>query len=132
MTECVFDASALIALLRKEPGHERFIVHFLDGCVSAINLAECISEALRVDGSLEKLDALFVRMKTPIVPFTREQALIAGSIHARTRKEELSYADCACLALALDKGLPVVTKDRIWKDLGLEVSFLAMGTKEDE
>ena len=126
MTDCVFDASALIAILRKEPGHERYMAHYLFGCVSAINLAECISEALRVDGSLEKLDALFIRMKTPIEPFTREQALIAGSIHARTRKEELSYADCACIALALDKGLPIITKDSMWKILGLEVNFVAL------
>lgn len=132
MTECVIDASALIAILRKEPGHEKFMAHFLNSSVSAINLTECISEALRVDGSLEKLDALFERMKTPIEPFTREQALIAGSIHARSRKEKLSYADCACLALALDKGLPVVTKDSVWRELGLEVNFLALANKLDD
>lgn len=124
MTDCVFDASAFIAVLRKESGHEQFIQHFPDARISAVNLAECISEAVRKDGSLEKLDALFERMKTPIEPFTRQQALMAGSIHARTRKEKLSYADCACLALALDKDLPVVTKDAVWKKLDLEIRFV--------
>lgn len=126
MTECVIDASALIAILRKEPGHEQFQVHFLDACISAINFAECISDALRVDGSLEKLDSLFERMRTPIEPFTKSQARTAGFIHARSRKEKLSYADCACLALALDKGLPIITKDSVWQKLDLEVKFVIL------
>jgi PIN domain nuclease of toxin-antitoxin system len=31
-------------------------------------------------------------------------------------------ADRACLALALDKSLPVLTTDRVWKKLKLDVA----------
>ncbi len=54
-------------------------------------------------------------------PFTADHAETAALLRARTRERGLSLADRACLALALDRGLKVVTADRAWAELGLEV-----------
>jgi PIN domain nuclease of toxin-antitoxin system len=48
---------------------------------------------------------------------------VTASIHEKTRDRETSLADCACLALALSRGLPAVTEERTWEacDVGVPV-----------
>ncbi len=49
-----------------------------------------------------------------------EGACIA-KLYPQTRNRGLSLADRACLALALDKGWPVMTADRAWAGLDIDV-----------
>ena len=55
------------------------------------------------------------------VPFTAEQARIAGGLAAETWPLGLSLGDRACLALALALKAPVYTTDRAWEKLKLGV-----------
>jgi PIN domain nuclease of toxin-antitoxin system len=55
------------------------------------------------------------------MPFTTEQAEIAGNLIAQTRSLGLSLGDRACLALALEQNAPVYTADRAWKNLKLAI-----------
>ena len=55
------------------------------------------------------------------MPFTDEQAKIAGSLVAQTRKLGLSLGDRACLALGIVLKAPIYTADRTWKNLKLGV-----------
>lgn len=124
MSKCVLDASAILALLFKEPGNEALTDAVLEeSVVSTVNLAEI--QTMMVRRGVGPADA-WARAILPageIVPFTQEQARVAGSLVVQTRPLGLSLADRACLALALDMKARVYTADRSWKKLNLGVSI---------
>jgi ribonuclease VapC len=115
------DASALLAFLFREEGHERVESVIETACVSAVNLAEVIGRFTR-DGH-EALDVLRHISSTAIevVPFTAADAALSAALLPRTKRLGLSFGDRACLALALARGIPALTADRAWKHLGVGV-----------
>ena len=58
-----------------------------------------------------------------VVPLEEEGAYLTGLLRPTTRSAGLSFGDRACVGLALQLGLPVLTVDQQWVglDLGLEV-----------
>lgn len=59
-----------------------------------------------------------------IVQFESDLAAMAASLRPLTRKLGLSFADRACLALGLQSGLPVLTSDKAWSKLKLDVKIM--------
>jgi PIN domain nuclease of toxin-antitoxin system len=117
----VLDASALLALLFREPGHQRVAEVLGDCCMSTLNLAEVLGRFAR-DGHVPA--DVWARLRaTSIewVPFTDALALTAAQLLPWTRAQGLSLGDRACLALALNRGIPVMTADRPWAELGLGI-----------
>lgn len=117
----VLDASALLAFLFREPGGERVRPHLPQSCLSAVNLAEVLARFVR-DGHdgravYERLTATHLEL----VPYTAEQAQRTAALVPTTRPLGLSLADRACLALAIERGLPALTADRAWLGLDLGV-----------
>jgi len=111
------DASALLAFLFRESGHERVGRTLGQCCMSAVNLAEVLGRFER-DGR----DAALVlrRLKTSgiaWVPFGMEHAALAAALVPLTRHLGLSLGDRACLALARSRGIGALTADRAWADL---------------
>jgi PIN domain nuclease of toxin-antitoxin system len=47
--------------------------------------------------------------------------MAAGLLASKTRRRNISLADRACLSLAMELGMPVLTGDRAWRDLDLGV-----------
>jgi len=118
----VLDASAMLAILNREPGSEKLTLEMLANSVgSTVNLAEVHTKLLSrgLDPEAAWQDALSAIHNS--VPFTAEQAKIAGSLVSQTRKFGLSLGDRACLALGLTLNAPVYTTDRSWKNLKLDV-----------
>lgn len=120
---CVLDASALLALLQSESGAER-VERALDGAsVSTVNWAEVIQKSVArgvdIQGMREELLGTGVRFEA----FTERQAETAGKLWLETRFLGLSLGDRACLSLALEKSLPVLTADRDWKTLRLNLAI---------
>ncbi len=74
------------------------------------------------EGVTELLDHLALQT----VPFGQNQAFQVGILRTATRHLGLSLGDRACLALALYKGLSVVTTDRAWQslDVGIKVELI--------
>ncbi len=119
----VLDASAVLAFLHEEPGGDR-VSSVLDGAnVSAVNWSEVIQKALQKGVDVDGMQQEFVALGVQFLDFTPRQAEIAAQLWPRTRGHGLSLADRACLALAIDKRLPVWTADRIWADLGLAIAM---------
>jgi PIN domain nuclease of toxin-antitoxin system len=58
-----------------------------------------------------------------VVDFDRSQAEQAGLLAKQTRSRGLSLGDRACLALAAREAAPVLTADRIWATLKLDVEI---------
>jgi ribonuclease VapC len=100
MSKIVLDASAILAILNREPGADKLTVELLNDAVSsAVNLAEVQTVLVSQGG---KPDDAWEDACSPLreaVPFTPAQAKIAGSLVAQTRALGLSLGDRACLAL---------------------------------
>jgi PIN domain nuclease of toxin-antitoxin system len=117
------DASALLAFMFRERGHQRVAALLTDCCMSTVNEAEVLARFVR-DGHDEALVADRLR-HTPIewVDFTGAHARRAAGLIRHTAALGLSLGDRACLALALERGVPAVTADATWAKLALEVAI---------
>lgn len=115
------DASALLAFMFREPGHELVEDALDDGCISAVNVSEVIGRFVQDghDGGvvLERIQSTAIE----VVPFRAADAALAASLVPGTRPHGLSLADRACLALALARGVPAMTADRVWAELDVGV-----------
>ncbi len=118
----VLDSSVLLAVLNRESGADMLIPELLSVALSStVNLAEVHSKL--VSRGLSERDAWSASL-SPIgecVDFSQDQARIAGDLVSQTRSLGLSLGDRACLALALNLGLPVYTADKAWKRLKLAI-----------
>jgi ribonuclease VapC len=114
VSRAVLDASALLALLFKEPGGETVKGHLPGSILSAVNLAEVVSKSVDSGMTLEESHFMLAGFPFEIVPFDGEHAYMTGSLRPVTRPFGLSLGDRACLALALERNVPAVTAERAW------------------
>lgn len=123
MMAVVLDASALLAYLREEPGAEVVDGLLADAVMASVNWAEVVQKALSagvdVDGMQADLQALGMRVE-PFLPVDGDRA---GRLWPLTRQLGLSLADRACLSLGLRLDLTVVTCDRAWAQLPLNLEI---------
>ena len=115
------DASALLAFLFREAGHEQVAPQLEECCISTVNLAEVIGRFVRDghDGRMVLRKLSSTRME--LVPFSSEHAALTGMLLPATQPLGLSLGDRACLALAMSRGIPALTADRTWIQLDIGV-----------
>lgn len=124
MSRVVLDASAVIAFLRREIGAEAVAGYRGNAIISAVNIAESALKLANIDMSLLEARKSIAMMRMEIIPFDLEQSHHAASIHGATRMYGLSLGDCACLQLAMSREIPVLTADRAWDEIGLDVEVI--------
>lgn len=115
----VLDASAVLALLKREPGHERVAALMAGGdcIICAVNWAETASQLADSGQPLPAVKATLAALSPTVIPFDAARAAECGLLRPATRHLGLSLGDRACLALArLSKGT-AVTADRPWLEL---------------
>ena len=119
----VFDSSALLAIAFNETGAERAAKALPDGILSAVNASEVV--ACLIDRGVPEASARssLRDFDIPIRPFDESLALVAGSLRTTTRQQGLSLGDRACLALARRERAPVITADRNWSRLVLDLEI---------
>ena len=123
MNDIILDASAIIAVLKREPGAERVAAVAEGARVSAVNIAEVVTW-LTVEGvQAEPASTVLNLFRLTVEPFDHARAVDAGVLVAKIRHRDLSLGDRACLALALELGMPVLTGDRAWRDLDIGVDI---------
>jgi ribonuclease VapC len=119
----VLDASALLAFLHDEPGAEIVSPALEGACVCAVNWSEVLQKSLQRGVDVAGMAQEFTEVGVNFEPFTPQQAETAARLWFHTRNRGLALGDRACLALALDKGLPVITADRVWLQLDLDLEI---------
>lgn len=123
----VLDASAILALLYREPGADA-VEEVLDGgVVSAVNWSEVLRKlAQRGLRSGSATVAPLQELGLRIEPFTPDDARLAAELWDAGRETGLSLGDRACLALAHRLSAEAITADRAWKtpDVGVTVRLL--------
>jgi ribonuclease VapC len=132
VSEVVLDASALLAVLRKEPGREIVEPLLVGATVSAVNYSEVIKKSVEAGGQANETRVLLRFMDLVVVPFDEPQAVEAGALFGQTRGKGLSFADRACLALGLMRRWPVLTTERRFAEVGLplEVRVIRKATNK--
>ena len=121
MSSVVLDSSALLAFIHAEPGGD-IVAAFVGGAViSSVNHAEVVTKLVERTGSLEAARAALGMASVDVIDFDTAQAEQAGALVTRTRSRGLSLGDRACLTLAAREAAPVLTADRIWATLKLDV-----------
>jgi PIN domain nuclease of toxin-antitoxin system len=119
----VLDASAILALLKREQGADRVKAVLDQAAICAVNVAEVQSKLVVGGLSRQAAEARIRFLGCIILPFDEEQAIEAGSLIAQTRSLGLSLGDRACLALAIDRKATVYTTDKAWKSLNLGIKI---------
>lgn len=105
MSETVLDASALLALLRDEPGANKVADAIASARISSVNYAEVVSQFIHAGMPAEQIDAMLRPLPMTIVDVDHGLAKIAGRLRAATADAGLSLGDRFCLALARRDGL---------------------------
>lgn len=134
MSRFVLDASGLLAYLQDEEGAAEVSEALAVGAtIGAANLAEALSKLAERGEEpsavvTELVDRGVLAGLLEVEPLTLDDALVIAELRRPTIRHGLGLGDRACLALGKRLALPVLTADRVWRelepDLGVEVRAL--------
>ena len=122
----ILDSSAVLAYMYRETGWQYVENTLLDQTLlSAVNAAEVLIALTRKPGALARSWQQLEALNVSIEPFTRQPSIETARLVPATQGYGLSLGDRACLALALERQMPVLTGDRIWQalDIGVHVEI---------
>jgi PIN domain nuclease of toxin-antitoxin system len=127
----VLDASALLAYLQDEPGADIVAEVLVQGAaLSAVNWAEVLCKLARgqdPDVVAAQLTEQGLLSKALLIyPLDEALARYIAKLYPQTRSLGLTFGACACLALAMSKGLPVLTAERDWASLSLGCTVIGI------
>lgn len=124
-SKIVFDSSVLIALFAKEKGFEIIKQHLKNAIISSVNIAEVYKYCIDIQKLTEDECKDIVNISgVKIIEFDQEQALITARIYPKTKEYGLSLGDRACISLAIEKECSVLTCDKIWEKVNLDIEFI--------
>lgn len=125
-SSAVLDASAVLALLRDEPGAATIAELDATPTINAVNLLEVHTVLRRQGAAPDAVSAMIEALHLQVVPFVGGLVPYASALHVAGRKKGLSLADAVCLATAQVLKLPVYTADRAWQGVaaGVEVRLV--------
>ena len=117
------DASALLAFLLRERGHQKVREVLEESCMSTVNFSEALGCFGRAGQDVRLIAKNLLAMPVELVEFSTDQATIAAGLAQMTREAGLSLGDRACLALARERRIPALTADQAWSrlQLGIEI-----------
>lgn len=108
----ILDTSALIALALDERGAGIVAAVARNALMSAVNVSEFLQRMADHRVPYQTSQQELRRLEILVIPFDIDQAMQAAIFRTATRKNGLSLGDRACLALAFERRLPILTADR--------------------
>lgn len=124
MNNIILDSSALLALIADEKGAET-VAHYLSGAkMSTVNISESITTLINKGATFKEAETIVDSLVHDRIAFSDAQSKIAANIVTDTKKFGLSLGDRACLSLAIMENLPVLTADKIWSNLNLDIKIM--------
>lgn len=128
LVEAVLDASAVLAVLKREPGATKVEAVLSVAVVGAINLAEVVGVYARDGGREADIREMIRTLQLVGVPADDALAYEIGMMLPMTRPAGLSLGDRACLALARRFNARALTAERSWlavaPSLGVQVELI--------
>ena len=113
----VLDASALLAMIREEPGGELVAGVVARARMSAVNFAEVVSYLTYAGVPPGQIEDMLTPLPVVVIDADVELAWMAGRLREATAQAGLSLGDRFCLALAMRDRLPAWTADRQWRTI---------------
>ena len=119
----VVESSVVLAYTMNEPGGQELLVPQRCLHLSIVNLAEVYTKVAERGGDITDARRVIETLGLRIRAFREAHAEGVARLRPLTSHRGLSLGDRACLALAEIVGLPVLTADHKWIDLGLEIDI---------
>ena len=119
----VIDASATLAIVFEERGADVALAHCRSARLCAVNLDEVLHKSMRRNIAASDVETQLSRLEITVIPFDAAHARVAADISGRVQGTSTSFADRACLALAIVTQCPVLTADQDWQNLGLDIDI---------
>jgi len=117
-SECVVDASAILAFVFRERGIDTVETWLERGAAaSASTIQETVSKLVQKGASVDEAEEVVMALGLDIHALVTELAMAAGAMFPVTGAYGLSHGDRACLALSAHLGLPVITVDANWSNV---------------
>jgi ribonuclease VapC len=113
----ILDASAILSILLKEPGHDRIVNRLNRASITAVGAPTLVEAAMVLTTRLERdarplLNQFLREAEVEVIPFTREHFEIAMDAFRRYGKGRhpaaLNFGDCLCYAVARISGFPLL------------------------
>jgi ribonuclease VapC len=129
VSKIVLDASAVLAMILKEPGGGR-VEAALDAvgrgtdtqiAISTVNWCEVLTRLQRSPASLTPEELAGIMSGVDVVPFERSDAELAAQINLHA--QFISLGDRACLALASARKATAWTTDKTWSRVKTDISI---------
>ncbi len=139
MSTHVIDASAVLVWLAGDAGADVVDPLIVGGLLSSVNLGEVLYKVQDFGSDPTDTERDLAELGLEMVDFTPAMAGRFPELKAADKRrlseqkaaglpkgkiKRLSLADMACLALALERSATVVTGDRHWGTLGLDLDVL--------
>jgi PIN domain nuclease of toxin-antitoxin system len=132
VSKIILDASAVLAMILKEPGGDR-VESALDAtsqgadteiAISSVNWCEVLTKLQRSPASLTPEELAGILSGVDVVPFERSGAEQAAQLNLLA--PFISLGDRACLALASARKAAAWTTDKTWSRVkaGIPIQFL--------
>lgn len=119
----VFDASAVLAVLQRERGHEVAAASLEGASISAVNYGEVLKKSAERGGSIAHVRAILAQQRLRIVPFDGTHAVRAAEIWKDCKPYGLSFADRACVSLGMMLDATVMTTEQNMTKVKLPVTI---------
>jgi len=123
MRKTVLDATAVLAMLNDEPGAGTVASLLPQAVIGTVNLAEVVGKLAEAGMPEGMIKIVLGELGLAVIPLDEDLAFRTGLLRPATSDYGLSLGDRACLALGQHLRRPVLTADRIWKTLKLDVDI---------
>ncbi len=118
--QAILDTSAVIALLKREPGYKLLEDIIASSSISSVNLSEFVSVLTRANIPAHEIDEIITDIIPEIIPFSEDIAILAGKLISYTKEYGLSLCDRACIATGIYYDIAIYTSDKIWAGLKIK------------
>jgi ribonuclease VapC len=118
------DASSLLAVLLKECGADVVEERVGGAALSAVNYSEVLKKAVEKGGTLEEAASAVRSLGLEIIPFEEWNAADAARLYPESKSKGLSFADRACLSLAIELDAPLYTSDQRLADVNVPIGVV--------
>ncbi|MGE4247731.1 MAG: PIN domain-containing protein, partial [Parvibaculaceae bacterium] len=91
MIEAVLDASAVLALIKEEPGAEKVADVASRSTISTVNVSEAVAKLVEKGAAPDEAKGIVFSLPMRIAEFDAHQAALAGMMWARGKRAGQSF-----------------------------------------
>lgn len=116
MPSHILDASAVLALMNREPGGDRIrtLVRQGGAGIATVNVSEIATKLVSRGAAASAAELQCRSLGLELIDLNAEIAFLAATLWPSTQALGLSLGDRICLATAASCGAPAVTADKAW------------------